>query len=335
MNNYKNILLCKWGFGDKLLTAVSIITISKLTDTSYQIIFNAYLNKKYVWGDSNYNIDIINFNNLNIINTVNEFQLYLPEWTDFNCKSNKTMDLYKNKFINTNIIDINGPIPLSPIGIYLLFKKKFTYEFICDTYLNICKQIEPSFLIESNLPNNINNCIGIHLRGTDKIVNGRSKAWESSINEYNDIIYKIKKYIDFSINNNDKYFYITGDSQEKVEQLTKYIKNNNGIVVNYTYDTSLNNIHSFKEIIDFFSLSKCKIIVQGIKASTYSLMASIIGSNKLINFSNLLDNQQLLYYNLFKYQNVDLNPELDYVSKYFYKLIKEHRFSLEQYIKLT
>uniref|UniRef100_A0A6C0F9K4 Glycosyl transferase CAP10 domain-containing protein n=1 Tax=viral metagenome TaxID=1070528 RepID=A0A6C0F9K4_9ZZZZ len=326
----KNILLCKWGLGDKLLTAISIITISKLTNTSYKIILNAYKNRNYKWGDSNYNIDLIDFKDLNIIDTINELKLNIPKWTELG-KTNKTINAYRQKFVNSNIIDVNGPIPLSPIGIYELFNRQIEYYKICETYLNIAKCIQPSNLIKDNIPDNINECIGIHLRGTDKIINGQSTIWNSNVEEYNTQLNKTMKYIDHCIENNDKYFFISGDSKDKILDISKYINNKNGVIINCVYDDDLTY---FREILDFFCLSKCKLIIQTIKASTYSLTASLIGNQKIINFSSE-PSQQLLYYNLFEHVNVNNDTMLfNDIIKFYHEVLKTHNFSYVQYKNL-
>jgi hypothetical protein len=38
-----------------------------------------------------------------------------------------------------------------------------------------------------------------------------------------------------------------------------------------------------------FCLSKCKEILQGVKYSTFSILASLLGNNKLRNYSNNTD----------------------------------------------
>ena len=38
-----------------------------------------------------------------------------------------------------------------------------------------------------------------------------------------------------------------------------------------------------------FSLSRCKVIIQGVKYSTFSILASLLGNNKLINYSSICE----------------------------------------------
>ncbi len=56
--------------------------------------------------------------------------------------------------------------------------------------------------------------------------------------------------------------------------------------INVNYDNS-NTYDNYNAVLDFFCLSKCKKIFQGIKYSTFS--AAIIGNTEIINYTHKLE----------------------------------------------
>ena len=46
-------------------------------------------------------------------------------------------------------------------------------------------------------------------------------------------------------------------------------------------------------VLDMFCLSKCKLILQGVKYSSFSMIASILGARKLVNYSHLLESRDI------------------------------------------
>jgi hypothetical protein len=49
------------------------------------------------------------------------------------------------------------------------------------------------------------------------------------------------------------------------------------------------DLRGFYAVLDMFTLSRCKCILQNVKYSTFSICAAIIGGIKLLNFSHILD----------------------------------------------
>jgi len=50
-----------------------------------------------------------------------------------------------------------------------------------------------------------------------------------------------------------------------------------------------NNYYNYNSVLDMFCLSKCKEILQGVKYSTFSILASLLGNNKIRNYSNYIN----------------------------------------------
>ena len=57
------------------------------------------------------------------------------------------------------------------------------------------------------------------------------------------------------------------------------------ITPDYTNNSDYQN---FVSILDLFCLSQCKMIFQGVKYSTFSILASLLGAGKLNNYSHCL-----------------------------------------------
>lgn len=62
----------------------------------------------------------------------------------------------------------------------------------------------------------------------------------------------------------------------------KYKKEIKIVEPNYITDGTYEGIES---VVDMFSLSKCKKIYQGVKYSTFSILASLLGNGELINYA--------------------------------------------------
>ena len=243
------------------------------------VVFNPVIGTKHDWGINDiFDIRLFDFNNENI--------------KIFNNRND-----YKNDC--KYIIKIgNASSSSSPYNIYKFiknFKKDISFEEIINIYCSYAREIiKPSKIIENNIPDNLNNSYGIHLRKTDKVNNKNHDIRHLSTNEefkimsnalFNDICIII-------LSEDNPSFLLTSDENGWKEyfknELLTFAKNNNKTIsfidVNYdTYDTYDN----YNAILDLFCLSKCKKIFQDVKYSTFSIVASIIGNNELINYSHL------------------------------------------------
>ena len=94
------------------------------------------------------------------------------------------------------------------------------------------------------------------------------------------------------LTDNEPLFLITSEDNEWKEyfknKLLTFANNNNKIInfINVNYDNS-NTYDNYNAVLDFFCLSKCKKIFQGIKYSTFS--AAIIGNTEIINYTHKLE----------------------------------------------
>jgi hypothetical protein len=261
------------GLGDRLLDVLGFYVICKCLDYNPKVIFNNSQHW-FVWGISNYDLRLFEFNHIELI-------------------ENKSCEYY-----------IHSPNPSSSLSPYKAFEfvsKKLpnmTFERFSDYYYEYAKEIiRPSSIILSKLPEGLENSYGIHLRKSDKITAyGRDLdlRHENTMNEF-DVITQIlledvKKII---ISEDSPRFLIVSEDngwknefQDKVNQIAT---ENNRVVHMINIDYGIDDFYvNYNGILDMFCLSRCKEILQGVKYSTFSILASLLGNNKLRNYSEWL-----------------------------------------------
>jgi predicted nucleic-acid-binding protein len=268
-SNKNAYISLKNGLGDKLLDVIGFYIICKYLNYTP----NIQLNKRTVefkWGFNRYDPRLFIFNDIILTNTINKNDFY-----------------------------INSPNPsssLCPYKVYEFIKKfkpEITFEEISNKYTIYSKEIiKPSDIITLNIPIGIENAYGIHLRKTDKVykIDGDSRH-ENLINEFDLITNKLLEDVNnICKNENNPTFLIVSEDDTWKNNITQIVKKNKNVKIldiNYTNNTNYDNYNS---VLDMFCLSKCKIILQGVKYSTFSMLASILGNGKLINYSKYLNN---------------------------------------------
>ena len=280
----KNLIqiLSYGGVGDRLCDIIGSYIISKYLGYKLNVLFNPVIGTKHDWGINDiFDIRLFNFNNNNNIIIFNN---------ENDCKNN-----YKY-FIKIG----NASSSSSPYNLYKFiknFNKDITFEEIIDNYCNYAKEIiKPSKIIEDNIPKNLNNSYGIHLRKTDKVNNKiHDMRHLSTIEEFNIMSNALFNDVcNIILTQENPSFLLTSDENSWKEyfknQLLNFANDNNRTInfINVNYDNS-NNYDNYNAILDLFCLSKCKKIFQDVKYSTFSIIASIIGNNQIINYSHLTD----------------------------------------------
>ena len=180
---------------------------------------------------------------------------------DINFKS-KLVNIIKQKQDETNSISITN------------IKEYLNQNDI----LEAGKKIIPLFDIK--FENNIRP-IGIHIRGTDRIGEGKHNM---TIDKFNNIFMKIIN----KINESDyKYVFVCSEYEHYKNEFIKNLNKNIKVV-----EPIINNIDIKNDSVDLFSLSLCSKIYLCSKFSSYSTIASIIGNIDLIcNYDDIYENE--------------------------------------------
>lgn len=260
------------GLGDKLLDVIGVSVLCKYLNYKLHVIFD---NNNSDNSRNNYDIKLFNFNNIKISDDICNF------------------------YVNYG----GSSITFCPYRVYEFIKQfldEITFEQISNDFVEYSKKIiQPSEIILSKIPNNIENAYGIHLRKSDKVNNMGDMRHENSISEFKIIIKKLLDDVKNIIISEEEptFLIVSEDNNWKLDIqniITNISKNNNKqikiIDINYDNDDNYSNYNS---VLDMFCLSKCKEILQGVKYSTFSILASLLGNNKIRNYSNYTDSYDI------------------------------------------
>jgi len=271
-NNNASIRLVN-GLGDKLLDMIGFVVLCKHLNYNPNIIFCD--SGVYVWGMPIYDIRLFNFNEITI--------------ADEDCYF--------------NIHHHSPSCSFCPYKVYEFVKEIFeeiTFESINNDFVEYSKKIiQPSEIILSKIPNNIEKAYGIHLRKSDKCNDCGCLAYENTVNEFEIITKKLLEDVECIIISEEEptFLIVSEDNNWKLE-ITNIIKdmsintNKQIKIIDVAYDDKSEYIQH-DAVLDMFCLSKCKEILQGVKYSTFSILASLLGNNNLRNYSNYVDTYEI------------------------------------------
>jgi hypothetical protein len=275
MGKNNAIITLNNGLGDKFLDLIGFYVLCKNLNYNPNVIFNN--NKKFVWGNNNYDTRLFNLQGITIAN------------------NNTKGDYY-----------VDSPNPsssLSPYKVYKFIKRinnNISFKKISNDFVVYSKKIiKPSDIILTNIPKDIENAYGIHLRKSDKVNNNGDIRHENTIKEFEILTFKLLEDVEnIIINEIDVKFLIVSDDDIWKKEISDVILNmsnkyNKKIkLINIVYNNK-DNYSQYNSVLDMFCLSKCKEILQGVKYSTFSILASLLGNNKLRNYSNYLDSYNI------------------------------------------
>lgn len=280
------------GLGDRMLSIIGFIALCETIHATPVINFN---NMKIFckWGSNEYDENNFIFN------------------FDFICYDEN------KKYYRT--IANQSSIILAPLKLYKFLKEKYKIDYIefSKKYKLIASNIKPSKQIEHYIPNNLKNVYGIHLRKTDKIRLDREIEHENSLDEFNCIIEHLTNdIIELLKNEKEAKFLIVGEEKEWIAEFKqilqcKYGKEDiNFINIEYP-EFEINK--GFNVVLDMFCLSRCKKIYQGVKWTTFSSLSALIGNVDIINYYNVLPEQESNF--IYTWKSVlNINGKIDYTE---------------------
>lgn len=185
-------------------------------------------------------------------------------------------------------------VTLSPYNIWML-KPSVGINEIIQLYIETAKDIEKCLQIDRLVPDYINNCIGIHMRRTDKILQSPQSTHEMNYEEYHIMHERLLKHITKLIKDQSKeqslHFYLCSDDLPYKQILANKIKNialenEKEIIIHKTDPHIFQENQSEYDLYEMLCLFKCKEILQGTKYSTYSTFASLMSQKPIYNFSD-------------------------------------------------
>jgi len=297
MNNVKITL--HNGLGDKSLDLIGFSVICKYLNYKPHIFFN-----NCIWGT--YDMRLFNFNEITILEN----------------DDNDKCDFY-----------INSPTPsssLCPYKVYEFIKTflpEISFKEISNDFIHQAKKIiKPSDIILSKIPEDIQNAYGIHLRKSDKVANNCDIKYENTITEFeiitNHLLNDIRSII---ITEDNPTFLIVSEDNNWKNQIQEIIinisnENNKTIkILEIDYSDYNNDYNNYNSVLDMYCLSKCKEILQGVKYSTFSILASLLGNNKLRNYSKYTNSYDICLIHLWS-SSVEINNNKNFDINFHKKI---------------
>jgi hypothetical protein len=269
----KVLLECQNGLGDKIL---DILGFSVFCDYyNFQPVVN-WDSKPFhfYWGKNDYDLRLLKFDK-NIQFTIN------------------------SKKFSDRIESPNPSSSLSPYKVFTYLKKShpdITFEEVSEKFVKKAKElVKASPFVERCIPKGIENAYGIHLRFSDKVKKEYNPRFEHNLRDFVMIRETILEDLDTIIQNDSEPAFLVVSEDLKWRQEFLYAlqgiadKHKKPIKIlepEYINDQDFTGLES---VVDMFSLSRTKLIFQGVKYSTFSILASLLGTNKLVNYSNLCE----------------------------------------------
>jgi hypothetical protein len=137
------------------------------------------------------------------------------------------------------------------------------------------------------------------VRKSDKVSNKCDERHENLVTEFTIITNKLLNDVkNIIINEEEPSFLIVSEDDNWKSEITNIInnianKNNKKIKILHIDYTNDNNYYNYNSVLDMFCLSKCREILQGVKYSTFSILASLLGNGKLRNYSHYLASNKI------------------------------------------
>ena len=272
------------GLGDKLLDLVGFSILCRYLNYKPHVQF--LNNGKQPWGTPAYDIQLFNFSDdVVVLNSTSSTTTTTTTITT--TAESESTAFYVNSY--------NPSSSLCPYKVYQFinqFIPDITFEQISNDFVTYSKQIiTPSQAISSNLPTDIEKAYGIHLRKSDKVSDTCDIRHENLSSEFKIIVNKLLEDVKHIILTDPEpiFLIVSEDAQWKQEVCNIIVtiseKNHKAIKILDIDYSNKNNYFNYSSVIDMFCLSKCKEILQGVKYSSFSILASLLGNNKIRNYA--------------------------------------------------
>jgi hypothetical protein len=261
-DNYVRIKLVN-GLGDKLLDLIGFYVLCKHLNYKPRVSF--FNDGYFMWGTNHYDNRLFNFDDIQI------------------------SDAKSNFYVTSH----NPSSSLCPYKVYEFIKKflpEITFEQISNDFVEYSKKIiKPSEIILSKIPKDIERAYGIHLRKSDKLTHTGDIRHENSMDEFVIIINKLLEDVrNIIVSEEEPIFLIVSEDnnwKNQISNIMSNISNEMNKKIRILHIDTDENYCNYNSVMDMFCLSKCKEILQGVKYSTFSILASLLGNNKLRNYA--------------------------------------------------
>jgi hypothetical protein len=305
------------GLGDKIINVIGAAVYCHYKNFELKVFLNESI-LFYFFGSINfYDLSLFNFNSIHVDNTEVEYK-------------NKNADFLENamQFINPDAI-----VSITPYCVYQKLKDEninVSFQEVSDLFIKIAKNIQPSNLISECIPIGIENAYGIHLRKSDKIKENPDIRHEMSPSENAILMDKLLITISEIIEVEEvPVFYVTSEDNDHKQQFSESIKciaksKSKQVTILETDPENIKSIFNYSSVLDLFCLSKCKTIIQGTRYSAFSVVASLIGNQSIVNLSRYLESDHLCIMYLWN-SVLNINGEKNFDEAKYKGLIDKYK----------
>lgn len=157
---------------------------------------------------------------------------------------------------------------------------RLTPKDFSEAYAAVLRSLKPGPAIAAALPHDLEGRVGIHARLTDKI-SGRVNDFEMTAESWARIEARTMKEVDRLVAAGHRFF-VCADDVAYRDKLASGLRERGVDVVTAKPQQGP---PGFPDLLDFFALSRCAEVVQLTKYSTFSIAAALAGGVPLRNFS--------------------------------------------------
>ena len=174
-------------------------------------------------------------------------------------------------------------------------------EDISSKFCEFARMINPGKRVEDCLPD-LNGAIGIHLRRSDKITDDKNFFHGTDQRDFQLIIDRMKDYLKLKLIAGHRKFYVCSEDLAWKSEIENFMRHRcpDVILLTPNFSCCVDEADNLSAMVDFFALSRCCVIIQGIAYSTFSMMASLINNAILINFSEKARTKPAFFFNWWK-----------------------------------
>ena len=253
------------GLGDHLLDVVGLSVLCASTDC----VMDAVWEPDHRWGE--YSIDLFDFPEG--ISSVSRFP---ADAAVHDLRVNTGLDLSPARMV------ADGRLP-SDVDV-----AEASARFVAAAG----RTIRPGAGLVACIPPGLDRCVGVHLRCSDKI-RPRGQGcypWETSVEEHERILGRLLTWINGAASASPaplSFFVCSEDDafRARFEGLVSASAPGARFVRAETSEP-LRATPGAQAALDLFCLSRCRCVLQGIKHSTFSLVASVVGRTPLVNVAD-------------------------------------------------
>jgi len=272
------------GFGDKILDLLAILTVARILGKKIKCKWSPGCQE-----DRQYDNELFTLTDLTWALKSEEPPIKKQDFFGENngCWGYFMQQHLEKGIINDQIIPINtfwGTTSLERIYEALPFYglQNVHPTQVWEAYFDIAKTIIPCKKIHDRI--NTEGAFGIHIRLSDKCVENPNQ-FTMNKDEYANIKYKCIQFIKQQDINTK--FFVCSEDKAACNELKNTIRELGKNVIEVDYEgLKLDEL----ALLDFFCLSRCELIVQCTKYSTFSIAASLLNRIPLINFYGLNNN---------------------------------------------